>query len=79
MAQQAERFYTTNLTYVGFAANTAICEPKAIEFYNVAVGNLNAKTYTVTATPQGGHTDPTCGALGITQTGAKTPATAGCW
>ena len=83
VAQALERHYTTQLAYdVDTPATetlTARCEPKAVEFYDVAVDNLGAKTYTVTATPQGGHTDPKCGVLSVNQVGAKTPTTAGCW
>ncbi len=79
MAQQMERFYTTNLTYVGGALNTATCSDSALEYYNVTVGGLAAKTFTITAAPKGSHTDPDCGTLTINQAGAKTPGTAGCW
>ena len=79
VAQQAERYYTTNLTYVGFTANTAICEPKAVEFYSVTPGNLAAKTYTISAAPQGAQSGDACGTLTINQVGAKSPTTAGCW
>ena len=30
VAQQAERYYTANMKYTGFAADTTICEPKAL-------------------------------------------------
>lgn len=79
VAQQAERFYTTNMTYVGFVANTGICEPKALEFYNVAAGNLAAKTYTISAAPTGKQSGDSCGTLTINQAGAKSPTTSGCW
>lgn len=79
VAQQAERFYTSNLTYVGFAANTGICEPKALEFYTVAASNLAAKTYTISATPKGGQSGDSCGTLGVTQTGQKTASGSNCW
>ena len=36
-----------------------------------------ATTYTLEATPAG--SDPTCGVLALTNTGLKTPTTAGCW
>lgn len=71
VAQQAERFYTTNLTYTGFVANTGICEPKALEFYNVAAGNLTPKTYTITAAPTGQMSGDACGSLTVNQAGTK--------
>ncbi len=80
-AQQLERFYTTALTYTGAPAAAVlddICEPKVLEFYNIASA-ANGKNYTLTATPAGTHSDPLCGALGLNQVGNKTPSTAGCW
>ena len=79
VAQQAERFYTTNLTYVGFVANTGICEPTTLDFYTIGVGNLAAKTYTISATAKGKQaSDTTCTPLTVTQAGAKGPSAA-CW
>ena len=81
LAQQAERYYTVNLTYVGFVANTGICEPKAREFYNVTAGSLAAKTYTITAAPAGTHSDAECGTLTLDEVGAKgqSGSGSGCW
>ena len=79
VAQQAERFYTTNMTYVGFAANTGICEPKALEFYTVTAGTPAAKTYTISAAPKGAQSGDSCGTLTVNQAGAKTPTTGNCW
>ena len=81
VAQQAERFYTTNMTYVGFVPNTGICEPKAVEFYNVTApaGSLKAKEYVISAAPQGKQSGDSCGTLTVNQAGAKSPATGGCW
>ena len=79
VAQQAERYYTTNLRYTGFTANTAICEPKALEFYTVAPsGTLDAKNYTIAATPKGAmSSDSACNPITVNQAGVKSPA--GCW
>src|SRR5690606_14105208 len=60
VAQQAERFYTAKLSYKDFKADTSICEPQALEYYAVAAGNLAAKTYTITATPQGKQSGDSC-------------------
>jgi len=40
-----------------------------------------ATTYTLTATPQalGGQNNDSCGTYTLTNTGVRTPATAGCW
>ncbi|HRN61216.1 MAG TPA: type IV pilin protein [Luteimonas sp.] len=79
VAQQMERFYTANLTYVGAAANTATCRDSATDFYNVTVGSLGAKTYTVTAAPIGAQSGDSCGSLTVNQAGTQSPTTAGCW
>lgn len=80
VAQQAERFYTTNMTYKDFVADTTICEPKALEFYTVAPsGTPDAKTYTISAAPKGAQSGDSCGTLTVNQAGAKSPATGGCW
>ena len=72
VAQQAERFYTTNMKYTGFTANTAICEPKALEFYTVAPsGTLDAKNYTIAASPKGVMSGDSCGTLSVNQAGVK--------
>ena len=79
VAQQAERYYTVNLKYTGFAADTSICEPKALEYYTVSPGNLGGKTYTISAGPKGAQSGDSCGTLTVNQAGAKTPATGNCW
>ncbi len=79
MAQQMERFYTANLTYVGAALDTTVCQDSALDFYTMGTSGVAARAYTVTATPTGSHTDPACGTLSVTQSGAKSPTTAGCW
>ena len=80
VAQQAERYYTANLKYDGFSANTSICEPRALDYYTVAAsGTPDAKTYTIAAIPKGAQSGDSCGTLTIDQTGTKTPSTAGCW
>ena len=71
VAQQAERFYTTNLTYAGFVANTAICEPKANEYYTVSATAAADKTYTISAVPKGAQGSDSCGTLTIDQAGTK--------
>lgn len=78
VAQQLERWYTTNLTYVGVAEDTSMCEDSALEFYDYEI-DVDARTYTVTAEPIGRQAGDTCGDLSIDQAGTKLPATAGCW
>lgn len=76
VAQQMERYYTTNLTYVGAAINTATCEDNALKYYSIAATGLDTKAYTITATPL---QSDSCGTLSVNQAGVKLPATAGCW
>ncbi|TDK26366.1 type IV pilin protein [Luteimonas aestuarii] len=78
VAQQMERFYTVNLTYTGAVADTSTCQDSALDYYNIGVV-ADGRTYTITATPTGGHSDPLCGALSVNQAGVQLPATAGCW
>lgn len=79
VAQQFERYYTSNLTYVGAVANTGICDPEVLTFYNVNAANVAAKTYTVSAAPTGKQSGDSCGTLSINQAGTKSPSTTGCW
>jgi len=79
MAQQMERWYTTNLTYVGAAIDTTACSDSASSYYNVTAGGLAAKAYTISATPTGQQSGDSCGTLTVNQAGVKTPSTAGCW
>lgn len=80
VAQQAERFYTANMTYVGFAADTSVCEPRALEFYNIVPDDLGLKAYTIVASPQGEQSSDSCGKLTIDQTGKKgSGGGSSCW
>ncbi|MCC5796415.1 MAG: prepilin-type N-terminal cleavage/methylation domain-containing protein [Methylophaga sp.] len=78
LAAYMQRFYTENFTYAGAALpyNTS---PKSggQSFYNIALGNATATTYTLTATPQGPQVGDSCGNMTINQRGQGTPAN--CW
>jgi type IV pilus assembly protein PilE len=83
-AQFMERYYTTNNSYVGATVLSAV-SPKgaaggAIK-YNITFSVApTATVYTLRAVPANGQTaDTTCGTLTVSQTGAQTPTTAGCW
>lgn len=82
-AQFMERFYTTNNTYTGAALLSATV-PKgatgsAIK-YNISFSVVpGASVYTLQAVPNGGQAADTCGTLTLSNTGAQTPTTAGCW
>ncbi len=74
VAQFAERYYTTQLTYVGLAAPGVACITEVNRFYTVAINGVpTATAYSVTATPinQQATRDAGCGTLGINQTGTK--------
>jgi len=84
LAQFAERFYTTRMTYSGLALPATQCRTDLAVFYTFSLnGTPDARTYSIQAVAQGGQAtrDPNCATLRIDQTGARTslPAAAGCW
>lgn len=84
VAQAMERYYTTALTYVGAPAASVLddrCEPEVLQYYSIGTDNVAAKTYTVSASiiSGGKQAGDSCGTLSVTQSGAKSPTTAGCW
>ena len=84
VAQQMERFYTANLTYDGAEANldayTATCQDSALDFYTMDI-DADGRTYTVSASPTGSHSEDPCGTLSVTQTGERSADGDGssCW
>ena len=51
-------------------------------YYTISSTALTQSTYTLQAAPTskgGQNTDATCGTYTLTQTGARTPTTTGCW
>ncbi len=86
ISQFMERYYTTQLTYVGATSPPVSCRTELAPFYTIAIsGTPTATAYTVTAVPRGQQLarDTVCGTLGITQTGAKSESGTGtpaeCW
>lgn len=80
LAQYMERYYTTNGTYVGAVLPfTASPKDDATKYYNLSVTGLAANAYTLSGAPTSSQTTDSCGTLTLSQTGAKTPTTAGCW
>lgn len=82
-AQFMERYFTTNNTYAGATVPSAV-SPKGASGsgirYNISFSaGPAANTYTLQAVPSGSQAADTCGTLTLTQAGARTPATAGCW
>lgn len=84
-AQAMERHYTTNLTYVGGNPVLACRNDGSLNTrYQIAIANVDARTYTVSATPVGAQIEDTqCGALSLDQAGMKTVTGEGhaaqCW
>lgn len=87
-AQFMEQFYTTNLSYnfAGFAGPILGCrqENNLATRYTVQMrpGSNTASAYIIEALPtqvQTSMEQPQCGTLSITNTGARSPATAECW
>lgn len=74
-AQWMERYYTTNLTYVGAVPQNIGCsvEGGLNQRYTFAASNLQRRTYTVTATAIGTQKerDTDCGNLTIDQAGTR--------
>lgn len=76
-AQFMERFYTTNLTYMGAVLPGSSCRTDLAGSYTIAIAAQTATTYSLTATPVAGSRQASkdgakCGTLGINQSGTKT-------
>jgi type IV pilus assembly protein PilE len=84
--QFMERYYTTNLTYVG-AAPALGCQTEGDldDRYTLTVDTLAQNTYRLVATPIGAQLarDTTCGVLTLNQAGTRTVSGSGttgeCW
>jgi type IV pilus assembly protein PilE len=82
-AQYMERYYTTNTSYASATLLSAV-SPKGASGtrikYNITFSvTPTATLYTLRAIPANGQANDTCGTLTLSQTGAQTPTTAGCW
>lgn len=82
-AQFMERYFTTNGTYVGGALLSGV-SPKgasgdAIKYTISFSLGPTATDFTLQAVPNGGQTGDSCGTLSLSNTGAQTPSTGGCW
>ncbi|NDK39272.1 type IV pilin protein [Pseudoxanthomonas gei] len=83
----AERFHSTNNSYVGFTLPTTVSprEAGATTHYNLTPAGAfgDANTFTITATPAGAQAVDRCGTLTLTQAGVKTKSGAAtlseCW
>jgi type IV pilus assembly protein PilE len=82
-AQLAERFHTTNNTYVNFGlpVNQSPREVGSTARYTLAI-NATQSTFTITATAEGTQASDTCGNLSLNQAGVKTNSSGAlseCW
>lgn len=85
-ANYMERYYTTNLTYVGATDQAPDCETAAQTGTYYSYGNPtvpDASHYTITAAPTASQNDTECGTLSLNQAGTRsatgTLGAAGCW
>lgn len=82
-AQNMERYFTRNNTYVGAAVGDPAAGDQVLQWtegrkYQLSIQVSTATTFTLRATPQ--FIENTCGYLEITHTGAKISEFAGsCW
>lgn len=95
LAQWMERFYTENGRYDQDRAGDAVTDSVPVLLttaprdsdavtYNIALGNLAARTFTITATPTNAQTGDKCGNLTLTEAGLKGMSVSGltvaqCW
>lgn len=78
MAQFMERYYTSNMTYVGAAIPG--CGGAITNDYTVSlVGAATASAYSLQAVPKGAQSSDKCGTMTIDQTGKKTASATTCW
>ena len=86
-AQFLERFYTTNLSYLGPAGAApaiAQCSPEIADFYQVGYAVAStARTYQLQAVPQDNQPDERCGTLTLDSAGQRGESGTGtvddCW
>ncbi len=84
-AQLAEKFYTTNLTYVGTPVHQCWADPSSTYALGPPAPTLTARTFLFTAVPFGAQAtrDTLCASLTVNQVGAKgftgTGSSAECW
>ena len=81
-AARQERYYAQNNTYADTAAKLGYANNNSSSSkYTLAISNVSATTYTLTATPA--RTDSKCGNLSLNQAGTKGETGSGtladCW
>lgn len=78
LAQFMERHYTTNNGYSGTTLPSTVTS-RVADFYTITLSTQSAQAYTLQAAPTAKQAADPCGTLTLAHTGARTPATAGCW
>jgi type IV pilus assembly protein PilE len=84
-ANYMERYYTTNLSYKAATLPSLDCagvQRTGTDYqYDLPSSSLSVSSYSLTATPINTQAtrDTRCGTLSLNQTGARSPAVAGCW
>ena len=68
-----ERCYAQNFSYAGCAGLPSFPQNSTQNFYSIALTNLGATTYTLTATPINSQVkDTTCASISVNQANVKT-------
>lgn len=78
LAQFMERHYTIHSSYMGTALPSSVTS-RVADFYTITLGTQSAQAYTLQAAPTAKQAADPCGTLTLAHTGARTPASAGCW
>ena len=78
-AQFMERFFTTNNSYAAAPLLSNQSPRTGTAKYAISFTVQTAAAYTLQALPQGGQASDPCSTLTVTNTGATSPAGAGCW
>ena len=79
-AQYMERWYTSNMSYVGASAQA--CTTEVQPFYDIALTVTSAREFSVTATPKAAQASDTCATLTLTDKGVRSASggtTSKCW
>jgi type IV pilus assembly protein PilE len=77
LASHMERVYTSDGVYGD--ASTALPDLGTEQYTLSFSGTPTADTFTIQAVPTGSQSSDSCGTLTISNTGATTPTTSGCW
>lgn len=83
VAQLLERFNTQSNTYMGATlgagAGALYASTSENSYYSLALSDLTATTFTITATPIGGQAADSCGTYTLSQSAVRAPSMSGCW